>query len=88
MVITHKNTLVPKVLDLVRKYHTLEPTCVAQLTLTEHWSSIPKVAGSIPTVVRQTFQPGRCGYTLRVTSEDRRIKHNNIRRYKDKAQPI
>jgi hypothetical protein len=30
---------------------------------------IPKVAGSIPTVVRQTFQPSRCGYILRVTSE-------------------
>jgi hypothetical protein len=26
---------------------------------------IPKVAGSIPTVVRQTFQPARCGYTLK-----------------------
>ena len=27
------------------------------------------VAVSIPTVVRQTFQPARCGYTLRVISE-------------------
>ena len=27
------------------------------------------VAGSIPTVVRLTFQPARCGYTLRVTSK-------------------
>ena len=40
---------------------------VAQLA--EHWSSIPNVAGSIPTVVRQTFQLARCGCTLRVTSE-------------------
>ena len=31
------------------------------------WTSIPKVAGLIPTVVRLTFQPVRCGYTLRVT---------------------
>jgi hypothetical protein len=34
-----------------------------------HWTSIPKVSGSIPTVVRQTFQPARCGFTLRVTSQ-------------------
>ena len=40
---------------------------VAQLA--EHWTSIPKVAGSIPTVVRLTFQPARCRYTLRVTSK-------------------
>ena len=40
---------------------------VAQLA--EHWTSIPKVAGSIPTVVRLTFQPARCGYALRVTSK-------------------
>ena len=26
-------------------------------------------AGSIPTVVRLTFQPAWCGYTLRVTSK-------------------
>jgi hypothetical protein len=31
--------------------------------------SIPKVVGSIPTVVRLTFKPARCGYTLRVTSK-------------------
>ena len=37
--------------------------------LAEHWTSIPKVAGSIPTVVRLTFQSARCGYTLRVTSK-------------------
>ena len=28
-----------------------------------------EVAGLIPTVVRLTFQPTRCGYTLRVTSK-------------------
>ena len=33
------------------------------------WTSIPKVAVSIPTVVKLTFQPARCGYTLRVTSK-------------------
>jgi hypothetical protein len=31
-------------------------------------TSIPKVAGLIPTVVRLTFQPARCGYTLTITS--------------------
>ena len=41
--------------------------------LVEHWPSIPKVAGSIPTVVRQTFQLARCGYTLRVTSQTSRL---------------
>jgi hypothetical protein len=30
---------------------------------------IPEVVGSIPTVVRQTFQLARCGCTLRVTSQ-------------------
>ena len=40
---------------------------VAQLV--EHWASIPKIAGSIPTVVRQTVQLARCGCTLRVTSQ-------------------
>ena len=30
------------------------PDCVAQLA--EHWASIPKVVGSIPTVVRHIFQ--------------------------------
>ena len=37
--------------------------------MVEHWSIIPKVAGSIPTVVRQTFQPAQCGCTLRVTPQ-------------------
>ena len=41
---------------------------VAQLV--EHWTSIPMVAGSIPTVVRQTFQVARCeSCPLRVTSQ-------------------
>jgi hypothetical protein len=36
----------------------------------QHSSQLsPKVAGSIPTVVRQTFQLDRCGCTLRVTSQ-------------------
>jgi hypothetical protein len=34
------------------------------IQLAEHWTSIPKVADSIPTVVRLTFQPSRCGWTL------------------------
>ena len=37
--------------------------------LAEHWTSIPKVAGSIPTLIRQTFQLALCGCTLRVTSQ-------------------
>ena len=37
--------------------------------LAEHWAGIPKVVGSIPTVVRHIFQACRCGYTLRVTSQ-------------------
>ena len=48
---------------------------VAQLA--EHWTSIPKVAGSIPTVVRLTFQPAWCGYTLRVTSKTSQWKQVN-----------
>ena len=44
------------------------PDRVAQLA--EHWASIPKVVGSIPTVIRHIFQAiARCGYTLRVTSQ-------------------
>ena len=43
------------------------PDRVAQLA--EHWASIPKVVGSIPTVVRHIFKLARCGYTLRVTSQ-------------------
>ena len=31
--------------------------------LAEHWASIPKVVGSIPTVVRHIFKLARCGYT-------------------------
>ena len=48
--------------EIVRKSNRLG--LVAQLA--EHWTSI---AGSIPTVVRLTFQLSRCGYTLRVTSK-------------------
>jgi hypothetical protein len=34
------------------------------------WTSIPKVAGSIPTVAKHlTFQLARCGCTLRITSQ-------------------
>ena len=40
---------------------------VAQLA--EHWTSISKVAGSIPTVIGKTFQLARCGCTVRVTSQ-------------------
>ena len=53
---------------------------VAQLA--ERWTSIPKVAGSIPTVVRPTFQPARCGYTLRVTSETSKFICFKINKFK------
>jgi hypothetical protein len=33
------------------------------------WTSKTKVAGSIPTEARPIFQPVRCGYILRVTSQ-------------------
>jgi hypothetical protein len=33
------------------------------------WTSIPKVAGSIPAVVRQIFQLARCECTLKVTPQ-------------------
>ena len=59
-----KNTLISKELDRVPKYHQLNRLdLVAQLV--EHWTSNPKVAGSIPTTVEQTFQPARCGHTQR-----------------------
>ena len=35
--------------------------------LVGHWSSVPKGASSIPTVVRLTFQSAGCGYALRIT---------------------
>ena len=47
--------------------HSNQLDLVAQLA--EHWTSKPKVAGSIPTVVRQIFQIALCGYTLRVTPQ-------------------
>ena len=54
-----------RVCDIDRKYHKYviviqnitysnRPDLVAQLA--EHWASIPKVVGSIPTVVRHIFQ--------------------------------
>ena len=43
-------------------------SCQYVAQLAEHWTSIPKVAGSIPTVAKQAFQLARCGCTLRVTS--------------------
>ena len=44
---------------------TSQVSCMA-----EHFTSInKKIAGSIPTVVWQTFQLARCGCTLRVTSQ-------------------
>ena len=46
--------------------HT-RPDRVAQLA--EHWASIPKVIGSIPTVDRHIFQACSVWYTLRVTSQ-------------------
>ena len=33
------------------------------------WTGKPMVAGSIPTEARLIFQPTRCGYILRVTSQ-------------------
>ncbi len=35
--------------------------------LAEHWTSKPKVVGSIPTVVRLSFQLDRCGYRVHNT---------------------
>ena len=54
LICSHQNTL-----DLFTHSNRLD--LVAQLA--EHWTSKPKVAGSIPTVVRQIFQLARCGYT-------------------------
>ena len=47
--------------------HSNRPDPVAQLA--EHWASISKVVGSIPTVVRHIFQLVRCGYKVRVTPQ-------------------
>ena len=56
-------------IDTVPKHHILEPTWTRIAQLAEHWASIPKVVGSIPTVARHIFQACPvCGiYTLRVT---------------------
>ena len=52
----------------VETTYSNRPDRVAQLE--EHGASIPKVVGSIPTVVRHMFQAcPRCGYTFRVTSQ-------------------
>ncbi len=55
--------------------HTNRLDLVAQLA--EHWTSKPKVAGSIPTEVRQIFQLARCEYTLRVTPQTHSTTPNN-----------
>ena len=53
-------------LDSVSKYHILNrPDGVAHLA--EHWASIPKVLGSITTIVRHIFQLAQCGCKSRVT---------------------
>ena len=52
-----------KGLDSVPKYHnTNRLDLVAQLV--EHWTSKPKVAGSIPTVVKLVFQLARHGWCI------------------------
>ena len=43
------------------------PDRVSQLA--EHWVSIPKVVGSIPTVIRHIFQLAQCRYRLRMTPQ-------------------
>ena len=57
------------VCDVTLSVHTRTDLTTYTAQLIEHWTSIPKVVGSIPTVVRQTFQLARCGCTLRVTSQ-------------------
>ena len=60
---TFRTRPISKELESVSKYHILNrPDRVAQLA--EHWASIPKVVGSIPTVVRHIFQLSQSGYTL------------------------
>ena len=57
----HKNS---SVLDLVPKYHTLEPILSRIAQLAEHWTSIPKVTVRFPPwSCKQTFQPVLCIYT-------------------------
>ena len=62
-------TLILKELDSVfgNIAYSNQPDRVAQLA--EHWASIPKVVGSIPTVAGIFFKRALCGYTLRVTSQ-------------------
>ena len=47
---------------------------IFSVLLAEHWASIPKVVGSIPTVAGIFFKLVQCGYTLmiRVTSQSNR----------------
>ena len=59
---TFKITLISKKPHSVSKYHLNRPDRVAQLV--EHWASIPKVVGSIPTVMRYIFLLARCRYRL------------------------
>ena len=69
--ISYRRILISKELDSVPKCHQLVNRLDRVAQLAEHWTSIPKVAGSIPTVAKQTFQLARCGCTLwmhRVTS--------------------
>ena len=55
-----------KELDLIFKYCNSEilnrPDRVTHLA--EHWASISKVVGLVPTVVRHIFELARCGYEL------------------------
>ena len=53
--------------DFLSCYVLYDTRCRIVAQLAEHWTSKSKVAGSIPTVVRQIFQLIQCGYTLRVT---------------------
>ena len=48
------------------------PTGQAEKSARDHGGK-PKVAGSIPTVVRQIFQLARCGYILRITPQTHEI---------------
>ena len=62
-----EQNLVPSISMLSISMYTNRPDRVAQLV--EHWASIPKVVGSIPTVSGIFLKLARCGYTLRVTSQ-------------------
>ena len=55
---------------------SLSSDCVAQLV--EHLAIIPKLMGSIPTVVRHIFQLTRCEYRLRVIPKHQETIKMNI----------